>query len=916
MAQPIKKSDIVENDILQGLISEFERASIVNKQFNDGLKESAKLLKGGLNKIDFTSTESLTQANIRLKEANQLFKQKLELEKANKQNAIAEEKLRQQQIKTQEQLNRQTEREIKNQTKLQGAYSRINGWLGNLRKEYRDLAIRKEVLNNLSKDEERRMLTLEKRINRYDSALKKVDATMGNHQRNVGNYASAYNGLGMSVNQLTREMPAFANSVGTGFMAISNNLPIFFDEIQKIKKENANLAAEGKKTTSVLSQLGASIFSWGTALSIGVTLLTVYGAKLVEYISNLQGTNKEKEKAIKLEKEHREEINKERKSVSDASSEFVGYVLALKQSNKGSKERSELIKEINKQYGTTLKNISDETKFQKQLNNIINDYISYKRAEYNIKKNDEKISLNLQMQDKLEKELYENRIKLLEAENRRKILQEKAGQDTNDLLVNEASGYTQIAEKIKEQENKLVSLQKHLESYGFSILKSKELMNDLGFEAGKDLQKIIDLTREIEDEQNKRIENELKRNIIEARLNAKRRIEDLKEVKASEEQKKKLIEEINKSLYYELTKIYDEYYSKEIEAYQKNLDEKKKLQEQLIQSQEEWDKEVLSELDDYYTEQETIAIKNTKNTNEELKQIELENNIQKLKDKLSYLNTDKELHKSEIIKTENELAKLERELTEKRLQDRYKIQRQLVQMTTEYFIQQSEKRIEQLDKELAKHQSNYSMLQELAKQGNIQAKESLAVENQQIVEANKKKMEEQKRMQRIKFAESAFSAYSNNAENGVKNPLLKTITDMTLLRQFIATLPSFEKGTEDTGKNGHGVDGKGGFISILHPNERVMTKEQNAMLGGLKNDEVAEIIDMHRSGKLVQFDGANALNTNWQTSLLISEIKDLKQIIKDKPEMSIEAGKIIQGTMEIVETRKQGNTVRRNKYIV
>jgi hypothetical protein len=171
-------------------------------------------------------------------------------------------------------------------------------------------------------------------------------------------------------------------------------------------------------------------------------------------------------------------------------------------------------------------------------------------------------------------------------------------------------------------------------------------------------------------------------------------------------------------------------------------------------------------------------------------------------------------------------------------------------------------------------------------------------------------------MERIKFAESAYSSYANNAANGEDNPLSKTITDMTLLRQFISTIPSFEVGTEDTGSNGNGIDGRGGFNAILHPNERVMTKEQNAMLGGLKNDEVADTISKVRSGELVKMPSAKSVNTNWQSEALISEMKELKDIIKNKPEMTIEAGKIVQGSMEIVETMKKGNKITRNKYIV
>jgi len=84
------------------------------------------------------------------------------------------------------------------------------------------------------------------RITKYDNTLKAVDASMGKYQRNVGNYAIAFNPLSNSINQLTRETPAFANSVQTGFMAISNNLPIFFDAMQQSIAQQKELQAQGQ----------------------------------------------------------------------------------------------------------------------------------------------------------------------------------------------------------------------------------------------------------------------------------------------------------------------------------------------------------------------------------------------------------------------------------------------------------------------------------------------------------------------------------------------------------------------------------------------------------------------------------------------------------------------------------------------
>ena len=53
-----------------------------------------------------------------------------------------------------------------------------------------------------------------------DAKIKELDATIGNHQRNVGNYASTFNGLGMSVQQIVRELPAATMGLNMFFLAI------------------------------------------------------------------------------------------------------------------------------------------------------------------------------------------------------------------------------------------------------------------------------------------------------------------------------------------------------------------------------------------------------------------------------------------------------------------------------------------------------------------------------------------------------------------------------------------------------------------------------------------------------------------------------------------------------------------------
>lgn len=156
------------------------------------------------------------------------------------------------------------------------SYNQLNQRLGQLRTAWRSLA-EEERNGDVGK-------ALLGEIQQLDAKLKSLDATIGNHQRNVGNYASHWNGLGNSIQQVAREMPAFANDIRTGMMAVSNNIPILADEIRRVIKLNKELQAQGKPTVSVFKQIATSIISWQTALTVGITLLVVYGKEIGEFI--------------------------------------------------------------------------------------------------------------------------------------------------------------------------------------------------------------------------------------------------------------------------------------------------------------------------------------------------------------------------------------------------------------------------------------------------------------------------------------------------------------------------------------------------------------------------------------------------------------------------------------------------------
>lgn len=101
-----------------------------------------------------------------------------------------------------------------------------------------------------------------------------------------------FNGLNMSIQQIARELPSISMGLQTLFLAISNNIPIFADQLAKARQEYQALVAAGQKGTPVWKQVLSSIVSWQTALAVGIMLSVTYGKEIGEWIKGLAGAKK------------------------------------------------------------------------------------------------------------------------------------------------------------------------------------------------------------------------------------------------------------------------------------------------------------------------------------------------------------------------------------------------------------------------------------------------------------------------------------------------------------------------------------------------------------------------------------------------------------------------------------------------
>lgn len=296
----------------------------------------------------------------------QLSKEKSQLNKMEKSGAISTKDAvqKRQDLVRSELLHRESLRELlnilTNETKMinsaNDSYQEQSLQLERLRKAYRMLST--EAANS------KLGVELQKNIAALDTQVKSVDKSLGQHQRNVGNYVSTWDGMGNAINQLTREFPAFSVSLQTGFLAISNNIPILVDQISRIRKENAALREEGLKGVPVWKQIAKSTLSLNTLLSVGITLLTVYGEDIFEWGKNLLSSSSSAKAASEAQR--------------DLNSSTGDYAKALKNSTSSYGENLVTLRNLQAEWN----NLGDDLNKQKQF--IIDNASEFKKLDVSV----------------------------------------------------------------------------------------------------------------------------------------------------------------------------------------------------------------------------------------------------------------------------------------------------------------------------------------------------------------------------------------------------------------------------------------------------------------------------------------------------------------------------------------------------
>lgn len=202
---------------------------------------------------------------------------------------------------------------------------------------------------------------------------------------------------------------------------------------------------------------------------------------------------------------------------------------------------------------------------------------------------------------------------------------------------------------------------------------------------------------------------------------------------------------------------------------------------------------------------------------------------------------------------------------------------------------------------------------------------TLAFEERERGKREAERIKEEKRLERLEKIRALYSSYNNYASRGDQNPIVKALRDFSILEAITASFGDGGLAEDKIPHNGKGItrgrshNGRGGGIPVLiEGNEGFFSGREIENLGKENFYKMKDLASMgkvdsnffSRQGK--QFVAGVPVSSG--NPELVKEMKDVKRAIESKPVPHLEAGKIVDGAMEIVERILTKNGETRNRY--
>lgn len=934
-SKPIQAKEVIVSNVFKDTISSgaelLETLGDIEKGLMATLTASNEFIKNN-KKTSFTVTtyEELTKKVTESKKAiegiSAVEKQRLKvldnLAKASGDEAVALEKARLQLAGSK----KETKELAKEQLNLTSEYQKQSKRLNDIRKQYKDLVL----LNGRNTEGTKELID---EIQELDRALKEVDADVGQFQRNVGNYPQL--------------VSAGTEQAKAGFADLGNTVGILLAGAFGDSRDEA-------RTVSVtLGKLGNSVKVIGFALvSFGTEILLPFFENLglrfeaftlkaqigFEELKNVFGGNGDAVKKLNDElKSINDQIAKNSKTIDDAGNPFDGLNNRIGESNDLLEKTLELQDRLIDTTSLRLRQIEELTTQEEKLQFIADDNTKsfvarenaikasigvrqerlaierelanqqldvavlevendFKRRNASERFNEEQVKSLDFLEDKeladlisldtlakiseasLNLQNINNEAQLQEIEGEKIIAELKQDRLERDLdiLIDGFDNQKTINERLIADERKTFLERQKIQDDTVrladeSFTAQKEVLANLS-KAGIDVDELLTLDAT---ELQKRIRSLEQSEIIEGRtleVVRERRIvlQDLAESQRdltdaqlesikNQEEGQQTVEQDDFSLRVEKL---EEIENKTIEI----IDESTNIQKEALEDQAEFEKGL--------ADQEIFDL-----TERASKKLEIE-----------------ELLANDIERLEKDSAQRKKDLLESEKQDRIEnakeIASSIISETKSELDRIFDLRNEATQNQIDHQQSSIELQSRRAEEGQLN---TLAFEEERLKEANLKKIEEQKKQQKIeqaiKLAEVYLEAYLNALGEEGANPVSAGAKALgaTLLAKGIATgIASFYVGTEDTGTVSAPLDNNGGRLAVLHDNERVMTAKQNSMVGEISNDELSKLAFNYRQGTLIpEFNNVNVTNKS-DTYLVVNKLESLEKAILGKPAPSYE----------------------------
>lgn len=346
----IKYSDLIQPDnSISEAVKQLEQLQKLYETMLKRIEEGAKGLQKPLSEGGGATEEGRRKIDAYEKQVRSLARAEVDLKLAMTDTAKEIAVLKQQQT---------------DQTRLNKLVAKLNNSMAG---SYNALSAQYELnkikMNNLSQsylENTEAGKRLVKQTAEIYAAMDKYQKSTGKHTLSVGNYKQAFDGLGFSVSQVARELPSLAISANTFFLAISNNIPMVIDEIQKLRAANEAAAKAGEAQVSITGKLIKSMFSFNTVMVLVLTAFSLWGKDITNWIGSLFTGKKRVDNLTGSIKHMADAMQNARLETAKETVKLNVLYKTATNNAKSTTERTKAVKALKKEYPEYFKNLSDE----------------------------------------------------------------------------------------------------------------------------------------------------------------------------------------------------------------------------------------------------------------------------------------------------------------------------------------------------------------------------------------------------------------------------------------------------------------------------------------------------------------------------------------------------------------------------